>query len=194
MSPQPLPPIDFLNEALEIDLESPTGLRWKSRPMHHFATVRGFRMFNTRDAGKCAGSLAKAGCGHISFSVKINQRSYPAHRIVYALATGSDPFPLEVDHKDRNSQNNYPENLRVATRSENASNKGIQLNNTSGQRGVTWCKRTSKWMAQIGKDKKTLFLGRFDSIEEATAARLSAENEIHGSFSPQHKESLTFSV
>jgi len=194
MSMQPLPPIEFLNEALEIDLESPTGLRWKVRPKNHFTTVRSFKVFNTRDAGKYAGFLAKSGCGQISFSVKINQRTYPAHRVVYALATGRDPFPLEIDHKDRNSQNNHPENLRVATRSENASNKEIQLNNTSGQRGVTWCKRTSKWMAQIGKDKKTIFLGRFKSIEEAAAARLSAEKEIHSCFSPQHKESLTFSV
>jgi hypothetical protein len=188
---QPLPPIEFLNEALEIDLESPTCLRWKVRPRNHFATVRGFKMFNTRDSSRCAGSLTKSGCGQISFTVKINQRAYPAHRVVYALSTGRDPFPLEVDHKDRNSQNNHPENLRVATRSENASNKGIQLNNTSGQRGVTWCKRTSKWMAQIGKDKKTLFLGRFDSIDEAAAARFSAEKGIHGSFSPQRKERLT---
>ena len=184
MSVQPLPPIDFLNEALEIDLESPTCLRWKIRPRNHFATVRGLKIFNTRDAGQCAGSLAKAECGHISFRVKINQRVYPAHRVVFALATGRDPFPLEVDHKDRNPQNNHPENLRVATRSENASNKGIQSNNTSGQRGVTRCKRTSKWMAQIGKDNKNLFLGRFDLIEDAIAARLSAEKEIHGSFSP----------
>ena len=181
---QPLPPIEFLNEALEIDLESPTCLRWKIRPRNHFATVRGFKIFNVRDAGNNAGSLTSSGCGQISYCVKINQRTYPAHRVVFALATGKDPFPLEVDHKDRNSQNNHPDNLRVATRSENASNKGIQLNNTSGQRGVTRCKRTSKWMAQIGKDKKTIFLGRFDLIEDAVAARLSAEKEIHGSFSP----------
>jgi hypothetical protein len=191
MSIQPLPPIEFLNEALEIDLESPTCLRWKVRPKEHFTTVRGFKIFNTRDAGQCAGFFNKYRCGQIRLSVKINQRSYPAHRVIYALATGRDPFPLEVDHKDRNPQNNHPENLRVATRSENASNKNIQLNNTSGRRGVTWCKRTSKWMAQIGKDKKTLFLGRFDSIEEAAAARLSAEKKIHGRFSPQHKEDLT---
>ena len=183
MSMQPLPPIIFLKEALEIDIKSPSFLRWKNRPRNHFATNRGFGISNTRDAGMPAGSFAYSGDKMPMFKVKINQRVYLAHRIVFALFSGNDPFPLEVDHKDRNPLNNHPENLRVATRSENASNKEIQSNNKSGQRGVTWCKRTSKWMAQIGKNNKTLFLGRFDLINDAAEARFTAEKELHGEFS-----------
>lgn len=75
------------------------------------------------------------------------------------------------------------ENLRVATRGQNASNKGKQRNNTSGVRGVTWCKRTKKWMAQIGLNGRCLFLGRFFEISEAQAAREMAARHHHGEFS-----------
>jgi hypothetical protein len=116
--------------------------------------------------------------------VKINQITFMAHRIVYALHHGRDPYPLEVDHINRNPLDNRPENLRVATRSENASNKGVQANNKSGHRGVTFCRKTGKWQAQIGHNKKCIFLGRFATPQEASEARNRAEKQIHGEFSP----------
>lgn len=186
-APSPLPPIQVLQEALQICAESPSGLRWKSRPKEHFNTLQGWKMFNTRDAGTPAGYRALSGCGHPHYGVKINQVKFPAHRIVYALHTGVDPWPREVDHIDRDPTNNHPSNLRVATRSQNASNKGRQSNNKSGHRGVTFCKRTGKWMAQIGLNSKTIFLGRFQNIEEAVQVRAAAELRLHKDFSPSFK-------
>jgi hypothetical protein len=116
------------------------------------------------------------------YGVKINQRTYPAHRVVFALVNGLDPGFKEVDHIDRNPLNNKAENLRIATRSENARNKGIPANNASGKKGVTWCKRTKRWMAQIGHCKKTVFLGRFKSFGDAVAARDHASKKLHESF------------
>lgn len=184
MSPQPLPPVTYLHEALEICPISPSGLRWRSRPRNHFNTHRGWCISKTRDAGNPAGHKVIDGCGSQRFSIKLNQLNYPAHRVVYALANNVDPWPQEVDHINRIPSDNRPENLRVATRSENASNKNIQSNNTSGVRGVVFCKKTNKWQAQIGKDRKTVFLGRFLSKEEAERVRLKAEKQLHGLFQP----------
>ncbi len=180
----PLPPIQYLSECLEISDSSVTGLRWKLRPRSHFKTSRGWKISLTRDLGAEAGSKGKSGDGSVFFTVKINQITFMAHRIVYALHHGRDPYPLEVDHINRNPLDNRPENLRVATRSENASNKGIQANNTSGRRGVTFCRKTGKWQAQIGHNGKCIFLGRHETQEDAYRARLSAEKQIHGEFSP----------
>jgi len=182
MTPKPLPSICFLKECFELSSDSPSGLKWKVRPRFHFQTNRGWMISNTRDSGQFAGNKSYSGDGDPRFMVKICQVAYPAHRVVYAINTGSDPFPLEVDHIDRNPLNNHPDNLRVANRSENARNKDRQSNNTSGIKGVTFCKRTEKWMAQIGHLKKTVFLGRFSDINEAKDARSSAEILLHQSF------------
>jgi hypothetical protein len=182
MTPQPLPPLSYLNEALEISAIAPSGLVWKSRPREHFRTHRGWKISNTRDAGRNAGNLSFSGDGDPRYMVKINQLKYPAHRVVFALANERDPYPMEVDHIDRNSINNHPSNLRTATRSQNASNRSRARCNISGVLGVTFCKRTRKWMAQLGLNKKTLFLGRFDSVAEAAIARREAEEKHQGAF------------
>ena len=183
-SPRPLPPIAYLEECFEMDKTSPTYLKWKKRPLSHFSSHRGYLITFKRDPGSIAGSKSLSGDGAPRYTVKIDQLAYPVHRIVYALHNKRDPFPYEVDHKDRNPLNNDPHNLRVANRSQNASNKNIQSNNTSGVRGVTFCKRTGKWMSQIGKNGKTFFLGRYSNIEEAKKAREKKEKDIHLDFSP----------
>lgn len=162
--------------------ESPSWLIWKHRPKSHFTSSRAYLICLNRDCGKCAGRKSKAGDGSSRFMVKVSQQSYPVHRIVYFLSSKIDPFPYEIDHIDRNPLNNCPENLRVATRSCNAMNRSLQSNNKSGFKGVTFCKRTDSWMAQIGIGRKTLFLGRYKNIEDAVLARKVAEKKYHKEF------------
>jgi len=51
-------------------------------------------------------------------------------------------------------------------------------NNKSGVKGVSWSKEKKKWKAQIYYNGKNKFLGRFDTIEEAKAARKKSEEYI----------------
>jgi hypothetical protein len=183
-SPRPLPPITYLEECFEMDKTSPTYLKWKERPPSHFSSRRGYLISLKRDPGSVAGGRSRGGDGSPRCMVKIDQLAYPVHRIVYALHNRKDPFPQEIDHIDRNPLNNDPCNLRVASRSQNASNRGTQANNTSGIRGVTFCKRTRRWMAQIRKDGKNIFLGRYLNLEEAKKAREKKEIDLHLDFSP----------
>lgn len=48
------------------------------------------------------------------------------HRLVYSNVYGEIPKGYEIDHIDRNRHNNYPENLRLVTKSENNQNKDIK--------------------------------------------------------------------
>lgn len=157
-------------------------LVWKERPQTHFRTVRGWRVFNSRYANKNAGRLFNAKDGRHFYLIKINQVLYAVHRIIFAIHHGFDPLQKEVDHIDGNATNNNPSNLRICTRQENSCNKGLAVNNKSGHTGVTWCKRTQKWMAQIGFDKKAIFLGRFNKIEDAVQKRKKAALSLHGEF------------
>jgi hypothetical protein len=56
--------------------------------------------------------------------------------------------------------------------------KGLaQARSKSGHIGVNWDKGKNKWVSFIYKNGKTIRLGRFNTIEEAIAARKAAENE-----------------
>lgn len=51
-------------------------------------------------------------------------------------------------------------------------------NNTSGYKGVTWDGSRGKWRAQIVFKGKAYHLGRYNTIEQAVAARKQAEEEL----------------
>lgn len=79
-----------------------------------------------------------------------------------------NPGPnLEVDHINGNGLDNRKENLRVATRNENARNLPKQKRNTSGFKGVDWHKPTQKWRAKLSHNSKTIHLGLFDNPRHA---------------------------
>lgn len=48
------------------------------------------------------------------------------NRLVYSNVFGEIPKGYEVDHKDRDRQNNFPDNLRLVTKRENNLNKNIK--------------------------------------------------------------------
>jgi hypothetical protein len=87
-----------------------------------------------------------------------------------------------VDHRDQDGLNNRRTNLRVATQSQNLSNRGPQKNNTSGYKGVSLCKATGRWQAIIQYGRKKKRLGRFDTPEQAALAYDKAAVALMGEF------------
>lgn len=105
--PLPLPPLARLREVL--NYEPDTGvLTWTDRA--------------TRHRGKPAGRIRTEADGYRV--VKIDGVRYLAHRICYALHHGSDPYPMEIDHDNRNRADNRACNLLLATHRENSNNRG----------------------------------------------------------------------
>lgn len=90
------------------------------------------------------------------------------------------------DHEDRNPFNNRKYNLRPSNAEENARNRSIPSNNTSGIIGVHWASRDMEWVAQIGVKGKNIRIGGFPDKKSAIKARLQAELKYFGSdFAPQ---------
>jgi hypothetical protein len=85
------------------------------------------------------------------------------------------PTDLQVDHINHNRIDNRRENLRLATRSQNQAYKKLQVNNSTGYKGVIW--HNGKWEVRIRYQGRKLYLGRYgDPIQAAMiydgAARL----------------------
>ena len=105
------------------------------------------------------------------------------HRVIMKTPDG-----LETDHRDLDKLNNQKHNLRVCTTAQNRQNRGAQINNKTGKKGV--CRNGKKWMANIGFQGKQKYLGTFDTIEEASNAFNQAALLLHGEFSNTNKESI----
>jgi hypothetical protein len=89
---------------------------------------------------------------------------------------------IEVDHINRNILDNRRSNLRLANRSQNGCNRGLQKNNTSGYRGVSWSAEGNQWVAYIKHHKKSIRIGRYDTKEEAARAYNKKAIELHKEF------------
>jgi len=101
------------------------------------------------------------------------------HRVVYMVVHGPIPEGMLVDHKDRNPRNCIPSNLRLATIGENAQNTKTRSDNKLGHKGISKCKTTGMYRAEIStKATGTIRLGRFRNLEDAIAARAAKEKEL----------------
>jgi hypothetical protein len=112
--------------------------------------------------------------------VRINKKSYLAHRIVFLLHKGY--LPKTLDHINGDRVDNRIENLRPVTINQNQHNRKLNKNNTSGHKGVSWCKLTNKWKTSIKLEGKRINLGTFDNLEEAAEVVREAREELHGSY------------
>lgn len=89
---------------------------------------------NDRPIGSFAGYIRRNKNALPRYTVKINNQSFIAARLIFCWHHGY--FPQTVDHEDRNSLNDRIENLREASSLENSRNKTKSKNKTSQYLGV----------------------------------------------------------
>lgn len=125
--------------------------------------------------GGVAGSRTPKGY----IQIMIAGENYLAHRLAWLHVTG-EWLTCQIDHDDTDKANNAWSNLRPATDAENKQNR-ITGNaaNKSGYLGVCWHKAASKWVAQIKKNGKRVYLGLFDDPEAAHAEYVRAKRALH---------------
>jgi hypothetical protein len=125
-------------------------------------------------------------------SVNLNGKHTLVHRLIWLMQHGE--MPTLIDHIDGNRANNKIENLRLADRAQNMHNKPAHRNNTSGRKGVSWHKKSNKWMAQIVCRGKHHYLGVYESIDQADNIVRKARDMLHGSFANHGIEELKAKV
>ena len=144
-----------------------------------FKRRQDWKTWNTRFAGKVAGSLD----GHGYLNISVNSTRYLGHRIAWAIHNGKWPLQ-QIDHINGEGTDNRIINLRAVSPQENTRNMALGAANTSGIIGVNFHTCRRKWRAVIMVDRKDIHLGYFLTIEQAAAARKAAEKK-HG-FHPNH--------
>jgi hypothetical protein len=111
---------------------------------------------------------------------RVDGRQVLAHRYSYEIHVGPIPDGMFIDHRCHNRKCVKPEHLRLATNKQNLENLlGAHSSSKSGVRGVYYRSSSNKWCAQVGHNNKSVFVGNFDSLEEAEAAVVAKRNELY---------------
>jgi hypothetical protein len=152
-----------LHNFLILDADTGT-LFWKKRSCSRF---------NGNYAGKMAGTLNKEGY----VCLRLLGKTLLAHRVIFAMHEGRWPSN-QVDHINGIKTDNRPCNLRDVRISENLKNQKMRANNKSGITGVYWVPQKKKWAASISDSGKSVKLGLFKTIDEATMVRRQAEKRL----------------
>lgn len=157
--------LDILREAIDYDPCSGR-LTWRVRPRSHFGSDGSHTQFNTRFAGKEAGTIERR--KHTSYRrVNISGKFLYGHTIAWALTHGE--FAPLIDHRDRDGLNNTISNLRLSTKTENALNVTTSHRNSTGVLGVYFESRRGVFVAQATIDGKRQTLCRGTLLDCAGA-------------------------
>lgn len=130
---------------------------------------------NARTVGKPAGNLTD----HSYSRIWIGPKQHLAHRLAWVLMTGEWPS-LYIDHIDGDRNNNRWNNLRLATRGQNAVNSRVRA--SSGLKGVYLPKKGRSWVAQISINRKNHYLGTYPTAKQANDAYFAAAVKVYGQF------------
>ena len=107
-------------------------------------------------------------------------KRYPYTHIIWAVHFGKWPEEY-IDHINHNQMDNRLSNLREATASQNQHNKKM-YNPFKGVAYDSSVPRTKPWTARIMVNNKSMFIGSFETREEAAEAYRKAALKYHGEF------------
>lgn len=118
-------------------------------------------------------------------AITIKNKNYFSHRLAWLYVHGK--MPKEIDHINGVRNDNRICNLRECNRNQNNSNKKAKINSKSGVKGVRWNEKNRKWIAEIGVNSRSKYLGSYENIEDAKQAYQNASITIYGQYSKQEE-------
>jgi hypothetical protein len=174
---------DVIRVLLRYDPDSGV-VTWRHRSLEWFDREMDWKTWNKRWANTIAGSVTEDRYLIIRITINGHKIKTYVHRVAWCLYYGDWPR-YHIDHIDGNGLNNRIANMRDVPALLNLRNSKLPVTNSSGIIGVRRSPNGKRWVAEIAVDGRTIWLGAFDMIEEAAAARKSADalygyHENHG--------------
>ena len=147
------------------------------RSMYDYDPLSGLLTRRFGSGGRKAGSVVGNVGADGRVQMYVNGRNYKAHRVIWLYVTGEWPRH-DVDHIDGNPSNNRWNNLRDVPHHVNLQNRRTHTkHNQLRVIGVTPNK--GRFGAQIKLNGKRIWLGTFDTPEEASAVYLESKRKLH---------------
>ena len=140
-----------------------------------------FTWKTTRSSRAIKGSMAGTLTADGYISININRNIYRAHRLAWLYCFQEWPTNF-LDHINGIKHDNSLNNLREVTKAENSYNIKGHKDSTTKVKGVYFNKLNNNYRAQIRYNGKTLSLGSFKTVEEASTAYINKAIELHGQF------------
>ncbi len=107
----------------------------------------------------------------------IKSKLYYVHRLVWLLFNKDWPSD-QIDHINGVRTDNRIDNLRMATHDQNMQNrKSAHSNSLTGVLGVSFT--GTSYRARIYKNNKTICIGNYSTLQEASEAYLNAKRNLH---------------
>lgn len=114
--------------------------------------------------------------------IHIAGKTTKTHRYVWERENGPIPKGMDIDHICHNRACCRIEHLRLATRSQNASNRAGPNRTNTIPNGRNISKRGKSWAVRMVKDGEEHYFGRYSSNEDATRVAEQKRKELFGEF------------
>lgn len=159
---------------------------WKDIPGYHGkyqvsneGRVRSLPQYNLRTTRILKPGKSKNGYYRVSLSSAAKRKSFLVHQLVAMAFLNHKPngHSLVVDHINNISTDNRLENLQIITLRENT-NKDRGERDLALPLGVYKTTNGKKYGAHIGHKGKVIYLGSYDTPEEAHEAYLTKLKEL----------------
>lgn len=140
-------------------------------------------LMDKEDREKFPGNINVTNNGYALIRVRKGSKGCELlHRVI--MGTVGQPFSVIVDHINHNKLDCRKSNLRVGNRSQNEANGRPYKNNTTGYKGVYYCKNNeiNPYHAYAREGGKKRHLGCFPSKEEAALAYNEFAKKTYGEF------------
>jgi len=112
----------------------------------------------------------KWGYNHVTFWLNRKQQHKKVHIMVAEYFVEKINGCNQVNHKDKNKDNNHYTNLEWVSNRENCSHSHDKKRCTSKYTGVSFKRNLNKWVAQAYISGQSRYLGLFETEEDASDA------------------------
>jgi hypothetical protein len=123
------------------------------------------------DNKRYKGKILKPAIGHVYLGVTLSLNGKAKTRTIHQLVAESflnhtpDGYKIVVDHIDNDRQNNKLENLQLISQRQNVSKGKVGESNYTG---VYTQSGGKKFVARCWHDNKSIYLGQFNTRQEAS--------------------------